>query len=54
MLLTSQTLEELFMSRDTIIFLLIQLGLTQFQKVNLKKSILAPVQQIEFLVLDMK
>ena len=45
MLLMSQTLEELLMSRDTIIFLLTQLGFV----INLKKSILVAVQQIEFL-----
>ena len=45
MLLMSLTLEELFMSRDTIIFLLTQLGFI----INLKKSILVLVQQIEFL-----
>ena len=50
MLLMSQTLEELLMSRDTIIFFLIQLGFV----INLKKSILVPVQQIEFLGLEMK
>ena len=48
MLLMSQTLEELLMSRDTIIFLLTQLGFV----INLKKSILVPVQQIEFLGLE--
>ena len=48
MLLMSQTLEELLMSRDTIIFLLTHLGFV----INLKKSILVPVQQIEFLGLD--
>ena len=46
-LLKSQTLEEL-MGRDTIIFLLTQLGFV----INLKKSILMSVQQIEFLALE--
>ena len=50
MLLMSQTLEELLMSRDTIFFLLTQLGFL----FNLKKPILVLVQQIEFLGLDMK
>ena len=45
MLLMSQTLEELLISRDKIIFLLTQLGLV----INWKKSILVPVQQTEFL-----
>ena len=48
MLLMSQTLEELLMSRDTIIFLLTQLGFV----IYLKKSILVPVQQIEILGLE--
>ena len=50
MLLMSQTLalEELLMSRDTMIFLLTQLGFV----INLKKSVLVPVQQIEFLGLE--
>ena len=50
MLFMSQTLEELLMSRDTIMFLLTQLGFV----INLKKSILVPVQQIKFLGLEMK
>ena len=50
MLLMSQTLEELLLSRDTINSLLTQLGFA----INLKKSILAIVQQIEFLGLEMK
>ena len=47
MLLMLQTLalEELLMSRNTMIFLLTQLGFV----INLKKSVLLPVQQIEFL-----
>ena len=50
MLLMSQTLEELLMSRDTVFFLLTQLGFL----LNLKKPILVLVQQIEFLGLEMK
>ena len=45
MLVMSQTLEELLMSGDTITFPLTQLGFV----INLKNSILAPVQQIDFL-----
>ena len=45
MLVMSQILEELLMSGDTITFLLTQLGFV----INLKNSILAPVQQINFL-----
>ena len=45
MLLMSQTLEELLMSRDRIIFLLTKFG----SVINLKKCILVSVQQIEFL-----
>ena len=48
MLLMSQTLEELFMSRDTIMFLVTQLGFV----INLKNYILVPVRQIEFLCLE--
>ena len=48
MLLMSQTLEELLMSRDTIIFLPTQLGFV----INLKKSVLVPIQQIEILGLE--
>ena len=48
MLLMSQTLEELLMSRDTVIFLLTQLGFV----INLKKSILSIAQQIELLGLE--
>ena len=48
MLLMLQTLEELLMSRDTITFLLTQLGFV----INLKNFILASVQQIEFLGLQ--
>ena len=47
MLLKSQTLGEL-QSRDTIFFLLIQLGFV----VNLKKSFLVPVQKTELLGLE--
>ena len=50
MLLMSQTLEELLMSRDTIIFLLTQLGFV----INLKRPILVLVQQIGFLGLEME
>ena len=50
MLLMSQTLEELLMCRDTIFFLLTQLGFL----FNLIKPILVLVQQIEFLGLEMK
>lgn len=45
MLLISEKLEKLFMGKDTITFPLTQLGFL----INLKKSILTPVQQIEFL-----
>ena len=45
MLLISEKLEELLMGKDAITFLLTQLG----SVINLKKSIVAPVQQIEFL-----
>ena len=48
MLLMSQTLKELLMNRDTIIFLLTRLRFV----INLKKSILVPVQKIEFLGLE--
>ena len=50
MLLTPQTLEELLMSGDAIIFVLIQLGFV----ISLKKSILASVQKIEFLGLEIQ
>ena len=49
-LLMSQTLEKLLMSRDAIIFLLTELGFV----IHLKKSVLVLVQQIEFLDLEMK
>ena len=45
MLLISEKLEELLMGKDAITFLLTQLG----SVINLKKSIVVPVQQIEFL-----
>ena len=48
MLLMSQTEEELLISRDTVIFLLTHLGFV----INLKKSMLNPVQKIEFLGLE--
>ena len=44
-LLMGRTLEEILMSRDTLIFLLQHLGFV----INLKKSVLKPSQQIEFL-----
>ena len=50
MLLTPQTLEELLMSGDAIIFVLIQLGFV----ISLKKSILASVQKLEFLGLEIQ
>ena len=40
-----QTMEEILMSRDTVIFLLQHLGFV----LNVEKSILNPVQEIEFL-----
>ena len=46
-LLTGRTVEEILMSRDTLIFLLQHLGFV----INLKKSVLKPSQQIEFLCL---
>ena len=45
MLLMGQTMEEILMSRDTTIFLLQHLGFI----LNMEKSILNPVQEIEFL-----
>ena len=48
MLLMSQVQDELLMNRDTIIFLLTQSGYV----INFKKSILVPVQQTEFLGLE--
>ena len=44
-LLMSQTIEDLEMARDTLIFLFQQLGFV----INLKKSVLTPTQLIEFL-----
>ena len=44
-LLIGHCLEELVMSRDTVIFLLQYLGFT----INLKRSVLPPVQEIECL-----
>ena len=44
-LLMGRTLEEILMSRDTLIFLLQHLGFV----INLKKSVLKPSQQMEFL-----
>ena len=46
-LLTRRTLEEVLMSRDTLIFLLQHLGFV----INMKKSVLKPPQQIVFLSL---
>ena len=45
MLIMGQTMEEIFMSRDTVIFLLQHLDFV----LNLEKSILNPVREIEFL-----
>ena len=45
MLLIGHSLEEIVMSRDTVIFLLQHLGFV----INWKKSVLTPVQEIEFL-----
>ena len=45
MLLIGHSLEEIIMSRDTVIFLLQHLGFV----INWKKSVLTPVQEIEFL-----
>ena len=45
MLIMGQTMEEIRMSRDTLIFLLQHLGFV----LNLEKSILNPVQETEFL-----
>ena len=44
-LLMGQTLEEILMNRDTLIYLLQKLGFV----INLKKSIFEPTRQIEFL-----
>ena len=44
-LLMRRTLEEVLMSRDTLIFLLQHLGFV----INLKKSVMKSPQQIEFL-----
>ena len=44
-LLMAQTIEELLMSRDTLIFLFQKLGFV----INLKKSVFQPTQQIEYL-----
>ena len=45
MLLMQRTLPEILMERDTMIFLLQHLGFV----INLKKSVLHPVKQMEFL-----
>ena len=45
MLLMGRMLPEILMARDTLIFLLQHLGFV----INLKKSVLHPVKQIEFL-----
>ena len=50
MLLISNCLEEILMSRDTVIFLLKHLGFVM----NSKRSILTQVQEIEFLGLKIK
>ena len=48
MLLMGRTLQEIMTARDTLIFLLQNLGFV----INLKKSILQPVKQLEFLGLQ--
>ena len=48
MLLMSQTIEGLNMARDTLIFLLQELGFI----INLKKSVLSATQKLEFLSLE--
>ena len=48
MLLISQTVDEILMARDTLIFLFQHLGFV----INIKKSILQPVQEIELLGLQ--
>ena len=45
MLLMSQSIERLLVARDTVIFLLQHLGFV----INLKKSVMEPVQTIEYL-----
>ena len=50
MLLISNCLEEILMSRDTVIFLLKHLGFVM----NSKRSVLIQVQEIEFLGLKIK
>ena len=45
MLLLGATIQELIMTRDTVIFLLQNLGFI----INQKKSVFIPVQKIEFL-----
>ena len=49
-LLMERTLEEILMSRDTLIFLLQHLGIV----INLKKLVLKPSQQVEILVLKIE
>ena len=44
----SQTVDEILMARDTLIFLFQHLGIV----INIKKSILQPVQEIELLGLQ--
>ena len=44
MLLMDHSIEEISMCRDTVIFLLKHVGFV----INRKKSVLAPVQEIEF------
>ena len=45
MLIMGQKMEEILMSRDTVIFLMQHLGFF----LNMEKSILNPVQEIDFL-----
>ena len=44
-LILAKTLEETILSRDSVIYLLQNLGFV----INLKKSVLQPIQKIEFL-----
>ena len=48
MLLMSQTINSLEIATDTLIFLLRRLGFV----INLQKSVLVPLQKIEFLGLE--
>ena len=45
MLLMSQSIERLLVARDAVIFLLQHLGFV----INFKKSVMEPVQKIEYL-----